>query len=117
MPELVSTLMPLIAIAAIFYLLIVRPQQRRARAARELRSALAPGDRVMLTSGIYGVVRTIDDNSRATVEIAPGTVVEIEVAAVASVAAEDAHDSASTDPDVVDPDDSSATEPHPRGDY
>lgn len=91
MPELVSTLLPLIAIAAVFYLLIVRPQQRRARAARELRSALAPGDRVMLTSGIYATVRTIGGGTRATVEIAPGTVVEIETAAVASIAAEDAY--------------------------
>jgi preprotein translocase subunit YajC len=83
-PELASTLLPLLAIFLVFWLLIIRPQSRRTKALQQLRSTLQPGDRVMLTSGIYATLRS-SDGDRATVEIAPGTVVEIATAAIASV--------------------------------
>ncbi|GAA2122411.1 preprotein translocase subunit YajC [Nocardioides bigeumensis] len=84
MPELASTLLPLAAIFLVFWLLIIRPQQRRQRALQDLRRSLAPGDRVMLTSGIFGTLVS-SEGDRATVEIAPGTVIEIASGAVASV--------------------------------
>ncbi len=84
MPELASTLLPLLAIFLVFWLLIIRPQQRRQKALQQLRSSLQPGDQVMLTSGIYATLRS-SDGDRATVEIAPGVIVEVASAAVASV--------------------------------
>jgi preprotein translocase subunit YajC len=83
-PELVSTLLPLLAIGLVFWLLIIRPQSRRQKALRELRASLAPGDRVMMTAGIFATVRRVDGD-RAMVEIADGTVVEIATAAIGSV--------------------------------
>jgi preprotein translocase subunit YajC len=83
-PELASTLLPLAAIFLVFWLLIIRPQQRRQKALQDLRRSLQPGDRVMLTSGIFGTLRS-SDGDRATVEIAPGIVIEIASGAVASV--------------------------------
>jgi preprotein translocase subunit YajC len=82
--ELVSTLLPLLAIFLVFWLLIIRPQSRRTKALQQLRAALEPGDRVMLTAGIFGTLRSVDGD-RATVEIADGTVIEIATGAVASV--------------------------------
>ena len=84
MPELASTLLPLLAIFLVFWLLIIRPQQRRQKALQQLRSSLQPGDHVMLTSGIYATLRS-SDGDRATVEIAPGVVVDVASAAIASV--------------------------------
>ena len=84
MPELASTLLPLAAIFVVFWLLIIRPQQRRQKALQDLRRSLEPGDRVMLTSGIFGTLVS-SEGDRATVEIAPGTVIEIASGAVASV--------------------------------
>ena len=58
MPELVSTLLPLLAIFLVFWLLIIRPQRTRAKALQDLRDSLNPGDRVMMTAGIFGTLRT-----------------------------------------------------------
>ena len=84
MPELVSTLLPLLAIFLVFWLLIIRPQQRRTKALRELRASLKPGDRVMMTAGIYGTLRSVDGD-RAIIEVADGTMLEIATAAIATV--------------------------------
>jgi preprotein translocase subunit YajC len=70
-----AQLLPLVAIAALFYLLLIRPASRRQRQVREMQSSLSVGDNVMLSAGIYGVVRSLDDD-RVRVEIAPGIVVE-----------------------------------------
>ena len=102
MPELASTLLPLAAIFLVFWLLIIRPQQRRQKALQDLRRALQPGDRVMLTSGIFATLVS-SEGDRATVEIAPGTVIEIASGAVASVEhADQAEDSDESDEEPVD---------------
>jgi preprotein translocase subunit YajC len=71
-----ASLLPLVGIALLFWLLLIRPQQRRQREMRQMQSSLAVGDRVMLASGIYGVLRSLDDE-RVGVELAPGVVVEV----------------------------------------
>ncbi len=101
MPELASTLLPLLAIFLVFWLLIIRPQQRRQKALQQLRSSLQPGDEVMLTSGIYATLRS-SDGDRATVEIAPGVVVEVASAAIASVESPDRAETDDADVDAAD---------------
>jgi preprotein translocase subunit YajC len=51
----------LVAIIAVFYFFMIRPQQKRAKEEKKFREALAKGDRVMLQSGIYGTVSSIED--------------------------------------------------------
>src|SRR5437868_3045366 len=46
-----------------FYLLMIRPQQKRASEHEKLLKALKPGDKVVTTSGIVGVVVTMKDKS------------------------------------------------------
>lgn len=78
------SLLPIVAIAVIFWLLIIRPASRQRKQAAELQAALSVGDDVMLTSGIFGtIVDTTGDNLE--LEIAPGVVVEVVRGAVASV--------------------------------
>jgi preprotein translocase subunit YajC len=68
--------LPLVAIAVLFWLLIIRPQSRRAKELQRLQSSLSVGDAVMLTSGIYGTVtETADDHLR--VEIAEGVTIKV----------------------------------------
>ena len=83
MTDLVS-LLPIIAIALLFWLLIIRPQSRRQKALRELQGNLAPGDQVMLSSGVYGVVDSLSDE-RAHLRIADGVTIEVARGAVANV--------------------------------
>jgi preprotein translocase subunit YajC len=82
--DLASTLLPLIAIALVFWLLIIRPQSRRQRELRSMQASLSVGDEVVLTSGIHGVVRGVDD-AVAQVEVASGVTIRVARAAIGMV--------------------------------
>lgn len=83
MPELAS-LLPIVGIALLFWLLIIRPASRRQKELARMQAALSTGDEVMLTSGIFGrLISTGDDH--LTVEIADGVAVKIARGAVAQV--------------------------------
>ena len=79
-----AALLPLVAILALFWFMVVRPQQRRQREVTALQSSIEVGQRVMMSSGIYGTIRAITDDT-ARLEIAPGTEIEIARAAIAKV--------------------------------
>lgn len=72
------------AIAAVFWLLLIRPNVRRQRQQIAMQESLNVGDQVMLTSGIFGTLRGLDDD-RIELEIAPGTTVWVVRGAVGSV--------------------------------
>lgn len=57
--QLVS-LLPMVAIFAIFYFLLVAPMRKRQRALQQLIDNLKKGDRVLTTGGLYGEVAAID---------------------------------------------------------
>lgn len=66
----------------IFYLLVMRPQQRQQKAREEAIKAAAKGDRVVTNGGLHGVITGVSEDS-VTVEIARvkgGARVEVEVA-------------------------------------
>jgi preprotein translocase subunit YajC len=67
-----STLVPILLIGVVFYFLLIRPQQRKARAQQELTRSVAEGDEVITAGGLFGVVRELDDDS-VLLEVAPGT--------------------------------------------
>ncbi len=83
MQELVS-LLPLVAIALLFWLLIIRPNSRRQKEIARMQAALSVGDQVMLTSGIFGQVRSTDDE-RLQVQVADGVVLTVARGAVGTV--------------------------------
>lgn len=86
--ELVS-LLPLLGIALLFWLLIIRPASRRTKELSRMQSALKVGDEVMLTSGIYGTLRELDEDT-VQVEIASGISIKVARGAVGTVAQSDA---------------------------
>ena len=79
-----AALLPLVAILALFWFMVIRPQQRRQREVTALQNSIEVGQRVMMSSGIYGTVRSITDDT-ARLEIAPGTEIQIARAAIARV--------------------------------
>ena len=79
-----AALLPLVAILALFWFMVVRPQQRRQKEVVALQQSIEVGQRVMMSSGIYGTVRSVTDDT-ARLEIAPGTEIEIARAAIAKV--------------------------------
>jgi preprotein translocase subunit YajC len=81
-------LLPFAAIAAAFWLLIIRPASVRRKAQAALIASLVPGQRIMTTAGVFGTVVTIDAD-RVSVEVAPGVVIEMLAQAVAVVVPDD----------------------------
>ena len=60
---------PIILMFVIFYFLLIRPQQKKAKDHQEMINNLKKGDKVITSGGIHGVITGIDE-STATVEIA-----------------------------------------------
>ena len=76
--------MPLLVLLIFFvvmYMLMIRPQQRRAREHQALVASVEIGDEVMTTAGIFGTITALEDNAVA-MEIAPGVVVRVARAAI-----------------------------------
>jgi preprotein translocase subunit YajC len=70
----IAAFLPLILIVGVGYFLMIRPQQRKMRAQRELLSQLEVGDEVVTAAGMFGTIVGIDeDDDVLTVELAPGT--------------------------------------------
>ena len=66
------SLAPLLLIFVAMYFLMIRPQQRRARAQRELQGSIDEGDEVLTVGGMFGTVIEVYDDSML-VEVSPGT--------------------------------------------
>jgi preprotein translocase subunit YajC len=77
-------LIPLVFMFAIFYFLLIRPQQKKAKEHRALLDALKKGDQVVTAGGMHGKVTSLDDQV-VTLEIAPGVNVKINKGFIASV--------------------------------
>lgn len=60
--NLISSLLPLVALFAIFYFLVIRPQQNQAKKHKLMLSSLAKGDKVITNGGLMGeVVKAEED--------------------------------------------------------
>lgn len=91
------TYLPILLIIVVFYFLLIRPQQKRAKEARELQNNLQTGAKVMLTSGIIGEVAEITEDNHVKIEVAEGTVITVVRQAVAQVLPEQTEDAEQTD--------------------
>jgi preprotein translocase subunit YajC len=86
-----SLLVPLVLMGGLFYFLLIRPQQRRSRAQKDLIASVGVGDEIMTAGGILGTVTAIDeDEDLLTVEIAPNTNIRIVKRAVSQRFVEEA---------------------------
>lgn len=80
----VAGLLPIVVIVVLAYFLLIRPARKRARDVAALQKALSAGDEIMLTSGIFGTVVTVEGES-VQVELAPGVVVGAHRGAVGKI--------------------------------
>jgi preprotein translocase subunit YajC len=82
--ENLGAILPLILIVVAFYFLVLRPARARQRAFLETQSELTPGTRVMIASGIFGDIVSLDEET-VELRIAANTVVTVNRQAVARV--------------------------------
>ena len=79
-----TTLFLMIAMFAVFYFLLIRPQQKRAKEHRLLIANLAKGDEVVTSGGMVGKVTDLNDNY-VTVEVGEGVNVKVQRPAIQAV--------------------------------
>ena len=62
-PNILGTFIPMICIGVIFYFLMIRPQQKKAKQHAELLKAVRAGDRVVTSGGVVGVVLSVKEKT------------------------------------------------------
>src|SRR5947209_13260082 len=79
--------LPLILIFVVFYFLLIRPQQRKAKDQKAMLDALRRGDRVVTGGGIIGTVARVENPEEVAVDIADGVRVRVLRSTITSVLA------------------------------
>jgi preprotein translocase subunit YajC len=81
-------MVPILLIIGVFYMLLIRPQQKRQRELQETISQLKAGDRVVTTGGVIGTITTVRDTS-FFIRSADKSILEIARSAVAGIEGEE----------------------------
>jgi len=76
--EQIGAFLPLILIFLVFWILLIRPQQKKMKKHREMINNLKRGDKIITSGGIIGNITKVNDNKEIIVEISDN--VEIKIA-------------------------------------
>jgi preprotein translocase subunit YajC len=77
-----AALLPILALIVLMYFLLIRPQQRRMKEQQALLAAVAEGDEVLTSSGMYGFITAMEGDV-VWVEIAEGVEIRVAKGAIA----------------------------------
>ena len=83
-PSALISFAPLVLVFVVFYMLLLRPQQKKAKEHREILNQLKKNDEVMTSGGIYGKVMALTDTV-VTLEVAPNVRLRINRPQIAEV--------------------------------
>jgi preprotein translocase subunit YajC len=75
-PSQLISFLPLVLVFIIFYFLLIRPQQKKAKEHQQMLGKLKKNDEVMTSGGIYGKVTALTDNI-VTLEVAPNVRIRV----------------------------------------
>ena len=78
------TFLPMIAIFAVFYFMLIRPQQKKAKETRSMLEALEKGNEVVTAGGIVGRISRLNDQY-AVIEVAPNIEVTVQRGAISQL--------------------------------
>jgi len=79
-------IIPLVFMFAIFYFLLIRPQQKKAKEHKALLDAMKKGDNVITAGGVHGKVTAVDDTQNiVTLEIANNVNIKITKSYIAAI--------------------------------
>lgn len=76
-----STIIMMVAIFVIFWLFMIRPQQKRQKELQQKRDALGINDRIVTSGGLYGVIKDVKQ-TELVIEIADGVRVRVDKGSV-----------------------------------
>ena len=101
MPSLII----IVAMFALLWFLMIRPQRAKQQAQRRMLDTVAPGDEILTVGGLYGIVQELDEDGDLIVEVAEGIHVRVARRAVATLVKpddEEADEDAADDADDAD---------------
>jgi len=81
---LIGSFLPFIAIIAIFYFLIIRPQSKKRKETEKMLSSLKKGDRIVTIGGLYGTIQNVRDTT-VIIKVDDGVKLEFLRSAISSV--------------------------------
>jgi preprotein translocase subunit YajC len=84
--SMISTIVMFGAVFAIFYFMIIRPQNKKQKAAEKMIASVKKGDKVVTIGGIHGTVNSVKDKS-VVVKVDDSAKIEFSKSAIASVEA------------------------------
>ncbi|RPF55518.1 preprotein translocase subunit YajC [Aquisalibacillus elongatus] len=82
--EILSSLVPIILFILLFWLILIRPQQKRQKQVKEMQTNLQKGDRIITIGGLHGTVHALDEGS-LVLEVEDGTKLTYDRSAVREV--------------------------------
>lgn len=86
-PSMLASILPMLLIMAVFYLFIIRPQNKKLQEHKATINALKKGDQVITGGGIYGTIVKVElEKEIAQVEIADGVKVKVKLETIAAIA-------------------------------
>jgi len=80
----IMTFLPFVAIIAIFYFLIIRPQNKKQKETQKMLSALKKGDKIVTIGGIHGTIQTVREQT-VIVKVDEDTKLEFSRSAISTV--------------------------------
>ncbi len=80
-----EAILPLVLIFVVFYFLLIRPQQKKAKEHKALLGSIRRGDKIVTGGGIIGTVTKVVDDNELAVEIAEGVRVRVQRGLIATV--------------------------------
>ncbi|EDP66301.1 preprotein translocase, YajC subunit [alpha proteobacterium BAL199] len=84
--DMIMSLAPLVLIFAVFYFLLIRPQQKKAKEHREMLGNVRRNDKIVTNGGLVGtVIKVSEGDDLLTVEIASGVKVQVVRSMIADV--------------------------------
>jgi preprotein translocase subunit YajC len=83
---LLGSLVPLILIFVIFYFLLIRPQQKRAKEHKNMIENLKKGDKIITSGGLYGIIEAVGTNT-VTVKVGENVKIKLGKSYVAALRA------------------------------
>ncbi|GEL77475.1 preprotein translocase subunit YajC [Tenuibacillus multivorans] len=82
--DLLGSLLPIILFILLFWLILIRPQQKRQKQVREMQSNLQKGDHIITIGGLHGSVHALDEGT-LVLEVEDGTKLTYDRSAVREV--------------------------------
>ena len=80
----IMAFLPMIAIIVVFYFLLIRPQQKRAKETKAMLSALQKGDEVVTAGGVVGRIAKLSE-AYADIEVAPNVELTVQRSAISLI--------------------------------